>query len=742
MLCSRHNFSQFFSMSSPLSRTIKAIIFDIDNTLLASNAFVIEHLERTIMKMNQTGAWSLTMPTAEAIKSVQAQNKSFEEFFQLLFPGEKDGKALFELILEAYRADAMSWPIPSTTGALLAIQTLYEQGVFIGLVTNRTRFMQERLTQSGFNINQFLFMSSPASPEMKKPHPKSLDEAVSILQTRRIHPDEMVMVGDHSDDFFAAQSRQISFLAVLQGETSKEQFLSLGLPEICISPDLNDIDAKLVTVMLARTYQESLTRVSALDGRHAVISTPLRHMFSEYALHKYRVKAEIEHLIALSEFFHGQVIRLLLPEETKWLRDLFESFSVRDAFDVLQYDHLGRNGIGPTEHDVKSCELWIREKCTGTSLSDLIPFVHFFVTSEDINNLAYKSMLKEAIHEIFLPEVYQITDRLCALAESFVDAEVMGRTHLQPASPTTFGKIFSVYLSRLTDSLSRLDGTRLIGKINGAVGNYNSFFAAYPTLDWMGYSNELTRRFGFEVDLFIDQRGPHVDMIRVFQALQEVGNVLRDLASDLSLYCAFGTLYFSKVESHVGSSVMPHKINPWFAEVAEGNIKKANHLINCFSNELDVSRLQRDLSDHDFERSYGEAIGYILVAVKHLQIALSLIRPNVEYAKEELASHPEILTEALQTILRKHGNAGAYDLLKTAFRGKQTTLEEIKNFASTIPIADSAKQEIGVFLQGGNTIGLAKELTLAAARKYKEFRENATNVSVISETVRVVETVR
>jgi len=284
---------------------------------------------------------------------------------------------------------------------------------------------------------------------------------------------------------------------------------------------------------------------------------------------------------------------------------LADNFSWNDAYEVLQYDHLDRNGIGPVEHDTKAIELWLQEKLDKTILYDVIPSIHIFLTSEDVRNIAHKLMLRGAMDDIFIPSIYQVGDRLKSLSQQYLGYPVMSRTHFQPASPTTFGKIFGTYLARLTQSLERLNNVKLYIKANGAVGNYNAFTAAYPELDWIGYNKYLAEKVGFPCFLWTDQRGPHNDVVRLFQSLQETGNVLRNIAADMSLYAGLGLIYFTKVESHVGSSVMPHKINPWFAEVAEGSLARANAKFTGFIHKLQVSRLQRDLSDHEAQRAIG-----------------------------------------------------------------------------------------------------------------------------------------
>jgi adenylosuccinate lyase len=212
-------------------------------------------------------------------------------------------------------------------------------------------------------------------------------------------------------------------------------------------------------------------------------------------------------------------------------------------------------------------------------------------------------------------------------------------------------------------------------------------------------------------------------MVSKLHSVQTIGNILRDLSQDISLYCAFGTMHLAKIESHTGSSVMPHKINPWFAEVAEGNIKKANALFSVFSAELDVSRLQRDLSDHDLERSYGEAVGYVFVAIKHVQSVLDLLVADTEFAKQEIYNNPQVITEAIQTILRKYGRNDAYEILKKESRGKLVTLEDLRLFVVNLDIEDVVKQEILSIMHPEEYIGLAVKLSKVALKKYKEKRE-------------------
>ncbi len=700
-------------------KEIKAVIFDVDNTLLATDDFVVKNIEKTVDRLNQ-GGFSVPQHEKDVVYKVQAKNLAFEDIFKELFPGRDNEMELWEVVLENYREYAKNEKYSATAGALNAVKTLKDLGIVVGLVTNRVKMLPERLEQAGFDTTDFAFMCIPPSPEYKKPHPRAFEEAIVQLRAMGIEPEQTVMFGDHPDDYYSSFYQNIKFAAILQGQTTRADFLKIGIENNLFFDDLCDVENILSEVVRTDRYKKSLFATSALDGRHGAISYPLRHYFSEYALHKYRVKAEIEHLICLSEFFDGQVVRLFTEKEKCELRNLHQNFSEHCAYQILQYDHLGRNGQGPVEHDIKACELWLGEKLANTSMADAISKLHMFATSEDINNLAYKMMLADGLSELFAPSVVGIMDCLADLAEKYVDCPLLGRTHLQPASPTTFGKVFAGYLIRLMNGLIRLRELKLTGKINGAVGNYNSFVAAFPDLDWESYSKELTKRLGLECELWTDQRGTHADMIVMLQAVQEIGNILRDLAQDISLYCAFGAMRLAKVDSHAGSSVMPHKINPWFAEVAEGNIKKANALFSVFSAELDVSRLQRDLSDHDLERSYGEAIGYVFIAVKHIQSAIDLLTPDIIYAKKEIRDNPQVITEAIQTILRKYGCADAYEIVKKESRGKSVTLEELRSFVVGLEVGDAVKQEILTTMHPEEYLGLSVKLAKEAINKYKE----------------------
>ncbi len=710
-------------MMNLLEKEIKAVIFDADNTLLATNKFVLDGIKKIVLRLNSSENLNITLPTDETIKSIQTKNLPFEDVFKELFPGEISGTNLANYILKSYRTYTSEAKYEATLGAKEAVTKLINAGIVVGIVTNRTTMLKERLVEVGFDVSHFSFMCAPAQKEFSKPHPRAFEEAVNYLSKLKIHTHETVMFGDHVDDYYSSHCLGIPFVAVLQGEQTRNDFLKAGVDERLIIGDLHEAENILKKVVEIRHYTYSLSAVSALDGRYRIFTESLRHYFSEYAFYKYRVQVETEHIIAISEFFKGEIIRPLSGEEKMLLRALYQNFSEHEAFEILQYDHLGRHGIGPLEHDTKSVEVWVAEKIQNTSLHDIVSYIHIYLTSEDTINFAQKTMIAEAINNIVVPTIYKLTDNLADLSTKFATDPVMARTHFQPASPTTFGKIFATYLSRLTDGLERLHSIQFTTKANGAVGNYNAFVATHPHLGWIGYSEELSSRFGFATALWTEQRGTQNDVIRMFQALQETNNVIRDIAQDLSFYSGLKTMYFSKVASHVGSSVMPHKINPWFAEVSEGNCKKVNSLINGLSNELDVSRLQRDLSDHDWGRSYGEIVGYFLVALEHLNIAFGLIHPDLEYADSELTTHPQVVSEAIQTILRVHGVQDAYNLLKDRTRGKNMTSDDLIVFIEELPATQIVKEQLLKVTDQKKYVGLAASLTHSAVEKYQKFRQ-------------------
>lgn len=469
-------------------------------------------------------------------------------------------------------------------------------------------------------------------------------------------------------------------------------------------------------------YNKGLTNVSACDGRHSLITSKLSEYFSEHALYKYRTFVELKHLIKMAE---NPVFGLkrLGENERDELLNIFNNFSEQDSRAIAEYDHFGRNGIGPLEHDVKSVELFLREKMQGTKFDYLLPMIHFGFTSEDVNNVAYNCMIRDGVEKVWLPQLIDVCYKLKDLAVQYRETPLLSRTHGQPASPTTFGKEMAVYLKRFTNQIVDLKSFKLSAKMNGAVGNYNAQIAGYPNLDWLIYSEEFIQSFGFEFEVLTNQRGPKDKVVKLFQNVIRTNSVLKDLDLDLWLYVTQDLVLQKKVESHVGSSTMPHKINPWLIECSEGNTEISNALFEVFSRELEVSRLQRDLSDHDLERNYGLAFGYSLVALDYSSQFLDRIIVNEPFMLKELKKNYQVLSEAYQTILRTKGRTDAYSLFKDAFRdNSKFDQEKVNSTIDSLDIDEETKLRMKN-LKVEDYIGLAPKLVDIAVENFNKVIE-------------------
>jgi len=464
-------------------------------------------------------------------------------------------------------------------------------------------------------------------------------------------------------------------------------------------------------------YFNSIKNVTAADGRHCLITAPLREYFSEHALHKYRLLVELKHLMKMSDM--GQFgLRKLDDSEKKELMKLFDEFSDTDSQAIAEYDHFGRNGIGATEHDVKSVELYIREKLKGTKFEYLLPMIHFGFTSEDVSHIAYNCMIKGAVDSVWMPELVRLCDRLKQLSIENKDIPMLSRTHGQPASPTTFGKEMAVYLKRFANELKDLKELKLSAKMNGAVGNYNAHYAGYPNVDWIAYSQEFAEGFGFEFEPLTNQRGPKNRVVKLFQNIIRLNTILKDLDIDMWVYVAKDLVLQQKVESHVGSSVMPHKINPWLIECSEGNTEVSNALFEVFCRELEVSRLQRDLSDHDLERNYGAAFAYSLVALKYTNDFLTRISVNSQLMLSELKENSQVLSEAYQTILRAKGKPEAYNMFKDIFRDNVKFDEaKLSEAIQKLDIDENTKKQLAA-IKAENYLGETSKLVDIAVKYY------------------------
>lgn len=441
---------------------------------------------------------------------------------------------------------------------------------------------------------------------------------------------------------------------------------------------------------------DPLQAVTSIDGRYREVAEPLVEYFSEAALISSRITVEAEYLIALS---HAGVIRPISPEEEKTLREL--AFSLEHAQAVKQIEKEGIDGIPATNHDVKAVEYFIKKQLSETSLGDVVGMVHFALTSEDVNSIAQALLLRGAIEKVFSPVSCDIGAALDALIREHADTPMLARTHGQPASPTTFGKEMRIFVERFRRQAGQIANASILVKFSGATGNWNAHVVAAPEIDWRAFSREFVARFnnkenGIQLELneFTAQIEPHDTYAELFDALRRANTVLIDLSQDMWRYISDGWITQKQKEGEVGSSTMPHKINPIDFENCEGNLGVANALFAHFSQKLPVSRLQRDLSDSTVTRAFGTSFAHTLIAWKALLRGLSKIAVNREVMLAALRSNPAVLAEAIQTVFRREGDENAYEKLKDATRGKDVTLESLAAFVDSLDISSDAKNRL------------------------------------------------
>jgi len=460
-------------------------------------------------------------------------------------------------------------------------------------------------------------------------------------------------------------------------------------------------------------YNTPLNSISPIDGRYEKYTKDLIPYFSESASMKYKIVVEGEYLIALSET-KGVNLRKFSQREKEIIRNLYKLDNA-GAEIINQIEIKGYKNIKATNHDFKAIEYYIKEKLGKTSLKDVLEFVHFGLTSEDASNIAYALMIGESFKEIYLPTLEDIIKKIGKLVKENKNILMLARTHGQPASPTTFGKEFKVFEERLKRQLSQLKKYKILAKLNGATGNYNALYVAYPNIDWIKFSKNFVKKMGLyrnvnlEVNLYTTQIEPHDSYIELFDILKRVNCIIVNFNQDLWRYISDGWISQKPIEGEIGSSTMPHKINPWFLENSEGNLGMANALFEFFSRKLPISRLQRDLSDSTVLRNIGTAFAHSLIGFKYLNNQLGRIIVNKEKALEDLNNHPEIITEAIQTILRREGVKMPYEKLKELTRGKQVALDDIHNFIDFLKVGEKIKKELKK-ITPENYTGLASKL--------------------------------
>jgi adenylosuccinate lyase len=446
-----------------------------------------------------------------------------------------------------------------------------------------------------------------------------------------------------------------------------------------------------------------LSALSPLDGRYAAKVAPLRPLLSEYGLMHRRVQVEVEWFIALSDAGLAEFNPLGKAARAR-LRRRVADFSEVDAQAIKDIER-------STNHDVKAVEYWIKAGFQGdTELSAAAEFVHFACTSEDINNTSHALMLKSARAEVLLPALDALVDKLRSMAHALAEVPMLSRTHGQTASPTTLGKEVANVVARLATARARIAAVPLLAKMNGAVGNYNAHLAAYPDVDWEAFSRQVVeKRLGLTLNPHTIQIEPHDYMAELFDAFARCNTILIDWARDVWSYVSLGYFKQRLKEGEIGSSTMPHKVNPIDFENAEGNFGLANALLVHLSQKLPVSRLQRDLTDSTVLRNMGVALGYTLLGYDSLRRGLDKLEVNNAALASDLDAAWEVLAEAVQTVMRRHGLPNPYEQLKKMTRGKAITAAAMRKFVASLDLPAADKKRLLALTPAGYT-GLAATL--------------------------------
>lgn len=431
-----------------------------------------------------------------------------------------------------------------------------------------------------------------------------------------------------------------------------------------------------------------LTAISPVDGRYALKTETLRPIFSEYGLIRHRVIVEIRWLQALAAHDGIEEVPTLGGHAERVLNDIIDKFSEQDAQRV-------KNIESTTNHDVKAVEYFLKEKIAGnTELEAVSEFIHFACTSEDINNLAYALMLREARNQSLLPLMDDVITSLSELARRYADEPMLSRTHGQTATPTTVGKEMANVAARLHRQREQYAAIPMLGKINGAVGNYNAHRVAYPDVDWPAFSRQFISGLGLEFNPFTTQIEPHDYMAEQFDTLARFNTVLIDFCRDAWAYISLGYFKQKTIAGEVGSSTMPHKVNPIDFENAEGNLGIANALYAHFAAKLPISRWQRDLSDSTVLRNLGVAIGHSVIAYESCLKGIGKLELNRLRTAEDLDNSWEVLAEALQTVMRRYGIEKPYEKLKDLTRDKEVNQQTLQEFIQTLDLPDTVRQEL------------------------------------------------
>ena len=434
-----------------------------------------------------------------------------------------------------------------------------------------------------------------------------------------------------------------------------------------------------------------------LDGRYSDIKELMSPYFSEYAYFQKRVFVEIEWLLYLIDTkvvnYKGDISKI---------KEISSKYDMNSYLEIKKQENI-------TKHDVKAVEYFIDEKLKENNLSDLVSYVHFTLTSEDVNNVAYALMIKEFLNEVYYSKVEELLNYFSILSKKYKNISVLAHTHGQPATPTTFKKEFNVYIYRIKNELKRLKKTKIMAKFNGATGNYSAIKIALPNIDVVSFSKKFITSLNLTFNPLTTQIENHDYIVNILDNIRHINNIILDLDLDMWLYISKSYFKLKVVENEVGSSTMPHKVNPINFENSESNLETANSLLVMLSNKLPKSRMQRDLSDSSSLRNLGIAFGYSLQGIKETLKGLKRVEINKKVVLEELAEEWEVLAEAIQTVLRKYQIGDAYNQLKKLTRGKKVSKEMLHEFIENLNISQEDKK-ILLELTPSNYVGLANKL--------------------------------
>jgi len=441
--------------------------------------------------------------------------------------------------------------------------------------------------------------------------------------------------------------------------------------------------------------------ISPIDGRDEKKADKLRKFFSEEGLIFFRVFVEIKWLLFLSQ--EKKIpLREIKGKEKKILNDIIDNFSIQDSDKIKKIEKI-------TNHDVKAVEIFLREKLKKTSLKDAIEWIHFAATSEDINNIAWSLILKKSIQKVILPQINEVCRYICLCAQQWKSVAQLARTHGQPASPTTVGKEFLVFAKRLQRQIKQIQNQEFLAKFAGATGNFSAHFCAFENIDWINLSEKFIKSFTLNNNPVVTQIEPHDFIAEISHLFIRLNTILIDFSRDIWGLISFNFFKQKVIAGEVGSSTMPHKVNPIDFENAEGNLGIANTLFNYFAQKLPISRLQRDLSDSTVLRNLGVAFSHSFLAYQRLLKGICKLEINSQKIQTDLQNHPEILAEAVQTIMRAEGIENPYEKLKKFTRGKKISLNDFYKFVQKSELSNKSKNKL-LKIKPENFTGLAEEI--------------------------------